>query len=90
MISIPTNLSCPFIIAGVDFKVKFINVHNKRVKLFIWDTAGTYVKMSNSRVYHTVDHVPASCTRAGTFPNTHKFLLQRSSRDYISIVRHES
>lgn len=29
------------LITTIDFKMKQINIHNKTIKLFIWDTAGS-------------------------------------------------
>jgi len=37
---IPTFLNPFFLLAGVDFKIKFLTVGGKKLKLTIWDTAG--------------------------------------------------
>ena len=43
MPTIGTSISFPFVnffCVGIDFKIKTINIDEKRVKLQVWDTAG--------------------------------------------------
>ena len=59
---------------GVDFKVKTIEVDNKKCKLTIWDTAGTVLNHVISSLYLRL------YVRSGTISNAYIIILQKCSR----------
>jgi hypothetical protein len=73
--------------SGVDFKVKVMEAAGpdgrpKRVKVTIWDTG--HNKKNFVAMHSEVISSFVSWSRA--IPNSYKFILQRSSRDYTRCV----
>ena len=65
--------------AGVDFRLKYINAQDKRVKLTIWDTAGqerfrtltsSYYRGAHGIIYSTLGHCPSYEKAGSSFPGT--------------------
>ena len=67
------------IIAGIDFKIKTINVNDQRVKLQVWDTAGQERFRTITQTYYKGAMgiiLVYDCTEEATFNNISNWLKQ--------------